>query len=423
MIKITNELIEQLLNENESSTLDFKGSQYRFIKANDVEKSELLKDILAFVNGFRRTDAFILIGVKEVKGSRAEVVGIVDTLDDASLQQFVNSKTQRPVEFLFETFSFEGKKICIIQIPIQERPRYLLQDFGELKKEKVFIRRGTSTGEASPDEIAKMSIAMSNAKAYEPILKLRFGNGSDQTNFELTRFENFTTEDAKRALEDFKTKYPKEIHISGTSSIDAIPSIGSILAQTVYGDPKIREEYFKYLDDCFKEYEEYLDKRMNYENQNSGRVKLSLELTNTGTLPADDIDILLHFPDGFLLYSDKDLIKEPKEPKPLSFVEHCNPLGSLLKFPRVDSYLGRVGTNIASEIRNVSSPKIRRSRSYDVQVHVRRLKHNQEERLDPLYAVFNNYETVESFTIEYKIQAANVPEEINGKLEVKITKK
>lgn len=422
MIKITNELIEQLLNENESSTLDFKGSQYKFIKASNDEKSELLKDILAFVNAFRRTDAFILIGVKEVKGSRAEVVGIVETLDDASLQQFVNSKTQRPVEFLFETFSFEGKKICIIQIPIQERPRYLLQDFGELKKEKVYIRRGTSTGEASPDEVAKMSIALGSAQTYEPILKLQFGNGSNQMNFELTRFENFTTEGTKRAIEEFKAKYPKEIRISGTSSIDALSSIGSILAQTVYGDPKIKEEYFKYLDDCFKEYEEYQEKRMNYENQNRGRVKLYLELTNTGTLPADDIDILLHFPDGFLLYSDRDLIKEPKEPKPLSFVEYCNPLRNLMNFPRVDSLLGRVGTNITSEIRNVSSPKIRRIHSYDVQIHVRRLKHNQKESLDPIYVVFDNYETAESFTIKYKIQAANVPEEIIDKLSVEIRK-
>ena len=48
------ELIEQLLYENESSTLDFKEKQYLFYSADDNAKSELLKDILAFANAWRR---------------------------------------------------------------------------------------------------------------------------------------------------------------------------------------------------------------------------------------------------------------------------------------------------------------------------------------------------------------------------------
>jgi len=62
--------IEELLYEEESSTLDFKQEQYKFIRANDYQKSELLKDILAFANAWRREDAYILIGVEEIKGGR-----------------------------------------------------------------------------------------------------------------------------------------------------------------------------------------------------------------------------------------------------------------------------------------------------------------------------------------------------------------
>jgi predicted HTH transcriptional regulator len=91
--------IESLLYEDESPTLDFKKEQYLFNKATDIQKSELLKDILAFANAWRRADAYILIGVEEVKGKKSNVIGINDDLDDASLQQFVNSKTQRPITF------------------------------------------------------------------------------------------------------------------------------------------------------------------------------------------------------------------------------------------------------------------------------------------------------------------------------------
>ncbi len=66
-------LMEELLNEDESSALDFKRDQYPFEKASDEQKSEFLKDILAFANAWRRTDAYILVGVEDVKGGRSNV--------------------------------------------------------------------------------------------------------------------------------------------------------------------------------------------------------------------------------------------------------------------------------------------------------------------------------------------------------------
>src|SRR6202035_5284177 len=70
------QLLESLLYQEESEALDFKVQQYPFSGANDDEKSELLKDILAFANAWRQTDAHILIGVQEVRGGRSIVHGI-----------------------------------------------------------------------------------------------------------------------------------------------------------------------------------------------------------------------------------------------------------------------------------------------------------------------------------------------------------
>jgi predicted HTH transcriptional regulator len=149
-------LMEELLNEDESSTLDFKRDQYPFDKATDELKSELLKDILAFANAWRRTDAYILVGVEDVKGGRSNVVGITSHFDDASIQQFVNSKTNRPVTFSYEVFPWEGVQVGIFNIPLQDRPIYLKKNYGKLKQHEVYIRRGSSTDTADPDEIAKM---------------------------------------------------------------------------------------------------------------------------------------------------------------------------------------------------------------------------------------------------------------------------
>ena len=151
-------LIEDLLNEDESSSLDFKRDQYPFEGATDAEKGELIKDILAFANAWRRSDAYILIGVDEVRGGRSTPVGVQNHLEDAKLQQFVNSKTNRPVEFRYEVATVDQLEIGIIHIPLQERPIYLAKDFGKLPKNTVYIRRSSSTDIATPDEVSKMRL-------------------------------------------------------------------------------------------------------------------------------------------------------------------------------------------------------------------------------------------------------------------------
>ena len=149
-------LLEILLYEEDGVALDFISAQYPFENATIAEKAELLKDILAFTNSWRRTTAYILIGVQEVKGGRSNVVGVRTHLEDASLHQFVNEKTQRPVEFSYQAFGTEGPTIGAIEIPFQKRPIYLKRKFDGLRERDFFIRDGSSTRVATPDEIASM---------------------------------------------------------------------------------------------------------------------------------------------------------------------------------------------------------------------------------------------------------------------------
>lgn len=184
-------IISALLFEAESAELDFKREQYVFEGANDRAKSELLKDILAFANAWRRTDAYILIGIQEVKEAASEVVGIAAHIDDAKLQQFVNSKTNRPVEFSYTPMTFRGMQIGVIHIPVQERPTFLTRDYGHLRRNTVYLRRGSSTDEARPDEIARMGQALSENLKPRPFLVPRIATGSDwSTLVEVANFES-----------------------------------------------------------------------------------------------------------------------------------------------------------------------------------------------------------------------------------------
>jgi hypothetical protein len=169
---MNNELFEHLLYEEENTTLDFKKEQYRFAKATDEEKSEILKDILGFANAWRRSEAYILIGVEDVRGGRSNVIGIpaTDHLNDHALQQLVNNLTNQPVRFLYEAFGFEGKQVGIIRIDEQIRPVYLKKAYGKLEKEKVYVRRGSSTDPTKPallEEIAQMRVG-----SVQPVAEL-----------------------------------------------------------------------------------------------------------------------------------------------------------------------------------------------------------------------------------------------------------
>ena len=174
MTQKSDSLIESLLHEDEGTALDFKREQYRFDGAGKEQKGELLKDILAFANSWRQSTAYILIGVNENPDGRGVVVGISDDLDDAKLQQFMNSKTNRPLTFTYRAFHLEGKKIGVIEIPVQDRPIYLNSNYGKVEKESVYIRRGSSTAIATLEEIIKM--AQFSSEPLPPNLSLEWAD-------------------------------------------------------------------------------------------------------------------------------------------------------------------------------------------------------------------------------------------------------
>lgn len=152
---------EALLWQQEGDALDFKKGPYRFQKGTDDEKGEVLKDILALVNAWRPADAHILIGVEEARGGRAVVHGVpeADHPPEHCLQEFVNSKANAPVRFTYEVFDHDGAGIGVITVPRQARPRYPKQAYGRLEKNAVYVRRGSATVTASPDEVARMGAA------------------------------------------------------------------------------------------------------------------------------------------------------------------------------------------------------------------------------------------------------------------------
>ena len=249
-------LLERLLHEAEGTSLDFKSAQYPFEQATVEEKSELLKDILAFANSWRRTTAYILIGVEEVEGGRSNVVGVAKHLDDAKLHQFVNGKTQRPVEFSYQVIPIEATTIGVIEIPVQERPTYLNKRYGKLREQVVTIRDGSSTRAATPDEIARMGAEeiVSSTSILEPRFRVWLvddkGNEVEFIEAEYHIFERMSDEEILACTQLLKREFPLETDFGSRSPME---QHGTTLADRVLG---LRYSYIPASDEQIAKYSE-----------------------------------------------------------------------------------------------------------------------------------------------------------------------
>ncbi len=289
-------LLEQLLYEDESSTLDFKRDQYKFNGGSDDDRSELLKDILGFANGWRRSDAYILIGVEEIRGGRSHVVGTTDHLADHTLQQFVNSRTNKPIQFGYEVCRVDGKQIGVISIDQQPRPFYLKKAYGKLEKDKVYVRRGSSTDPtqpATPEEIAQMGMA-ANASSPEAELKVEFAHAELDHIFgsempwvaewcDVPKFEDIPRLSRRRSSDSFGIDF------------DAIQSVTS--------HEVLNEEFYHEM--------------ANYEFMKKLVRPVRLVVTNTGKVAANDVraEIIVCKNEGLGLSEPHDIPERPKRRK------------------------------------------------------------------------------------------------------------
>ena len=270
--------LASLLYEDEGSTLDFKREQYPYV--TNEQKGELIKDILAFTNAWRHADAYILIGVAEKPGSYATVIGVTDHLKDAEIQQLVNSKTNQPVTFSYRSARLDGKNIGVLHIPIQDRPRFITKRFGKLAADTVYLRRGSSTAVAQPDEIARMGAT--HTPQTSPVLQLQFA-------------------DAKQRRLTGDTQAIHATHFA----IDDIEEIPKYEERTPFGPGSLT--YWPYRTNP-----NYLQDRTVYTWAQHLCKPLQFAITNSGPVTAMDVRVELTVQSPHAVLFDED--SWPKEP-------------------------------------------------------------------------------------------------------------
>lgn len=264
-----------------------------------------------------------------------------------------------------------------------------------------------------------------------PQISLVFADGNQHATFGLLHPVKLTTEEIASKQKLLEQRYPKMEQESKQTSVlpEHLASAAGAYAKLLKAMGNIWlleniEEYNANLDKYYQAYYEYLLKFLWYANLGRRTVKLSIFAANDGGAPAEDVNVFLHFPNGFKLTDERGFPNAPETPEPPA--KPRTQMQRLLE--SMSSPLGSMPLSISRMPRpllpppNVSAPNIKNTGSYNVDFHIQRLKHKLSEPVDPLYVIFESFENARSFQIDYQLLAANIPDEVIGQLHVIIGK-
>lgn len=263
-------------------------------------------------------------------------------------------------------------------------------------------------------ELTKTIAALQNAL---PKLIVAFA-GSDESEhhatFRLPRPPESMEHEIARKLEELKTKLPKSHPPKSAASL-----MQTQLAGLNYIDPEEYERFNQGVDEYIKSYEQYMQDTWEVQAAIRRSLRFKIEIRNIGTSPAEDVDVLLHFPNGFRLFSEDDFPNIPKEPrpprKPRSRMQMVT--DRISSIPHLDFTHPSL-----PDFKIPSSFTIDRTESYNVRDHFPRIKHGDSVVLPEMFLTFDSYELASSFNCQYTIRPANLPEPITGELHFVIDK-
>ena len=268
-----------------------------------------------------------------------------------------------------------------------------------------------------PDQISEEEKEIKNLQRENQILKTRIPK-LDVLFLDENKFLQIKIpEEDYSNFEDFKTQRLKQIKIDNPYLEFTTPQ-GNILAQFYTLTSSRIEEYNNKLDQFYSEYENALDKIFEYEKKELLSFNIQLIIKNSGNSPAEDIDLHLHFPDGFELIESSEKDKHPSLPKPPYEPKHALDFGHSAS-PITSYFYNQITPNTSL---NFNSPSIKKTNSYDVDFSRKKLKHGYSEQMEQLTIIFDSNSSINNFQIDFELSSGNVPDKLVGKLNVRFKK-
>lgn len=265
-------------------------------------------------------------------------------------------------------------------------------------------------------ELEKTRRELNEIKGAAPDLALTFGDAKTHAAFQVRAVTDFDYQALGRLRDAWRKKHP---HVSGMDSLE-LPD-GQVLSMSgFHGMPGFvsaadAAEYNVALDGHYAQYNAFLQLWPATLNRHFRTLQFSLVLENTGTVPADDVDLQLGTE-----ASGVWLRKVPKLPFPPAVPKRRSPYD----LPLVDMpFLNHLPTNIYHPPANEDGPNISGEGSEQrVQYSVKRVIHHVPCELPVVYFQFNSDADLRSFNVNVRLVAANIRKPKTDSLQVEVTR-
>jgi hypothetical protein len=266
-------------------------------------------------------------------------------------------------------------------------------------------------------ELEKTRRELVEVKGAAPELALTFGDANTHATFQVRTVTEFDYQALGRLRDAWRKKHP---HVSGMDSLE-LPGGQVVSFSALQGVPGFvsaadAAEHNAAIDGFYAHYAAFLKVWPSALNHHFRILKFSLVLENSGTVPADDIDLQL-WTDASGVW----LRKMPKLPRPPTVPKRRSPydLGEV-HVP----FLNDLPTNaFLRPAANEDGPNISGEDSEQrVQYSIKRVIHHVPCELPVVYFQFNSDADVRSFSVNVRLIAANIRRPQTGSLQVEVAR-
>jgi rRNA-processing protein FCF1 len=230
-----------------------------------------------------------------------------------------------------------------------------------------------------------------------PKVEILFKDGMQTLDIEIEKpdFEEWR----RTTMRSLRTEY-------GKTSVDSLEIIRRGFPNTSSLDINVHNDN---LERFYKAYDSYLQRRKNEYIDTHLAVPLDIIMKNVGSYPAKNICIELFFPEGLKIAEHIESDDDVDEPVPPSFeYQHTKFMDNFS--PKKYSYNYPIAQTIA--LKGKGDLDISRNEEkYVASVELESLQHNKSFRIDPFYAIFNDFEDVRGFSIDCVVTADNIPKD------------
>lgn len=250
-----------------------------------------------------------------------------------------------------------------------------------------------------PDEAQQLKRELEAIKSTFPKPGLTFANKKTHKSAVVRSVSPPADLFVELVMTDLKNHYPER------------PNPGAMLG---ISDP-FAQAYNKSLTKFFERYEKYFRDLASVESRRELFVPISLSVSNEGSGPADDVEVILNVDLNTVVPFEKRP-KRPKSPSPpdkndvLGFGRASLPPG--LNSSMLSNLIPAAGAEVEGPLVEFGSNEVR--------FRLRRVKHAVPVTLPTFYLQLRSFQDAKGFAIEYAIHAANLRKAVEGALNVSI---